>query len=410
MKRSFLALLIVIISGSLARADIQHLDDVIIGFSLCVGNDCVNGENFGFDTIRLKENNLRIHFDDTSNSASFPRNDWRIIINDTSNGGDSYFAIEDSTAGRQVFRVEAGAPSNSLYVDDGGRVGFGTSTPVVELHVKDGDTPTLRLEQDGSSGFTAQTWDVAGNETNFFVRDVTNSSKLPFRIRPSAPSNSIYVDTNGDVGMNTSSPDASLHVLRTDGTAQVLVEDASGTTAQRNLLQLSNNGAARMGFEDTSTTDLWRIGLRSNGTFQVLYANTAVRVIEAMQNGNVEIAGDVTANSVLLTSDIDAKENITPVDGQLVLAKLGNVPISTWNFKKDESQARHLGPMAQDFHKAFGLGPDERHVAPLDVASVALAAVKELDQKAQTKDARIAELEARLAALEALLSKTNDAK
>ena len=66
--------------------DIQHLDDVIISFSLCVGNDCVNGESFGFDTIRLKENNLRIHFQDTSNSASFPTNDWRIVINDSSNG------------------------------------------------------------------------------------------------------------------------------------------------------------------------------------------------------------------------------------------------------------------------------------------------------------------------------------
>jgi hypothetical protein len=69
-------------------------------------------------------------------------------------------------------------------VDDGGRVGLGTSTPVVDLHVVSGDSPTLRLEQNGSSGFTPQTWDVAGNETNFFVRDVTHSSNLPFRIRP----------------------------------------------------------------------------------------------------------------------------------------------------------------------------------------------------------------------------------
>ena len=65
-----MALMAVVPSPS--KADIQHLDDVIIGFSLCVGNDCVNGESFGFDTMRLKENNLRIHFDDTSTSASFP--------------------------------------------------------------------------------------------------------------------------------------------------------------------------------------------------------------------------------------------------------------------------------------------------------------------------------------------------
>lgn len=81
-----------------ASADIQHLDDVIISFSLCVGNDCVSGESFGFDTFRLKENNLRLHFQDTSNSASFPTNDWRIVANDSTNGGASYLAFEDSTA------------------------------------------------------------------------------------------------------------------------------------------------------------------------------------------------------------------------------------------------------------------------------------------------------------------------
>ena len=79
-----------------ASADIVHLDDVIIDGSLCVGQDCVNGENFGFDTLRLKENNLRIHFQDTSNSASFPTNDWRIVVNDSSNGGSNHFSIEDS--------------------------------------------------------------------------------------------------------------------------------------------------------------------------------------------------------------------------------------------------------------------------------------------------------------------------
>ena len=145
-----------------AAADQVILDDLIVDGSACVGFDCVNGESFGSDTIRLKENNLRIHFDDTSSSASFPNQDWAIEINSNQNGGAEYFGIIDRTTGRRTFTVEANAPSNALYVDDGGRVGLGTSTPVVELHVKSGDSPTLRLEQDGSSGFQAQTWDVAG--------------------------------------------------------------------------------------------------------------------------------------------------------------------------------------------------------------------------------------------------------
>ncbi len=216
------------------------LDDLIVDGSACVGFDCVNGESFGFDTIRMKENNLRLHFDDTSNSASFPSNDWRIVANDSSNGGGAYLAIEDATAGRQIFRVDAGAPANSLRVDSAGDVGIGTSNAVVELHVADGDSPTLRLEQNGSSGFTPQTWDLAGNETNFFIRDVTNASKLPFRIKPGAPTNSLFIAANGDLGLGTAAPDADLDLVRS-GQVIVEIEDTAGESWNIVLDSTGNN-------------------------------------------------------------------------------------------------------------------------------------------------------------------------
>lgn len=211
-------------------ADIVHADDVIInGGSLCVGIDCNDGENFGFDTVRLKENNLRLHFDDTSNSASFPNNDWRLTANDSDNGGQNRFSIEDATAGRVPFTIVAGAPANSLYINNAGRIGFNTSTPATALHARRGDTPTLRLEQDGSSGFTPQTWDLAGNDANFFVRDAT-TGRLPFRIRPGAPANSLFIQNNGNVGLGNESPTRRLDVsggirLRSD-----VLEFPDGTT------------------------------------------------------------------------------------------------------------------------------------------------------------------------------------
>ena len=62
------------------RSDHDQLiqDDLIANSSLCVGVDCANGEAFSFDTIRLKENNVRIKFQDTSRSASFPSTDWEL--------------------------------------------------------------------------------------------------------------------------------------------------------------------------------------------------------------------------------------------------------------------------------------------------------------------------------------------
>lgn len=101
-------------------SDQVTLDDAIVEGSICVGVDCANGEAFSFDTLRLKENNLRINFLDTSGSASFPSNDWRIIINDSSNGGENYFAIEDSSAGVVPFKVNAGALANAVILDSTG--------------------------------------------------------------------------------------------------------------------------------------------------------------------------------------------------------------------------------------------------------------------------------------------------
>ncbi len=204
---------VALIAAPIVYADIVHPDDVIIQGSACVGFDCVNGESFGFDTIRIKENNLRIKAQDTSNTASFPTQDWQITFNDSSNGGANKFAIDaiDPVA-RTMFTILSDAQAHALFLTSN-RAGFGTNTPVVEVHIVDGDTPTVRLEQDGSSGFTPQIWDMAGNETNFFVRDVTNGSALPLRIQPGAGSNSLFIANDGDVGMGTSSPGQDLEIV-----------------------------------------------------------------------------------------------------------------------------------------------------------------------------------------------------
>jgi Chaperone of endosialidase len=186
-----------------AAADQVIPDDLIVQGSTCIGFDCVNNESFGFDTIKLKENNLRIFFEDTSIAAGFPTNNWRLIVNDSASGGANFVAIEDASAARQVFRVDAGASANSIFVSSTGRVGFGTATPVLSTHARNSNTPAHRLEQDAAGGFPPQTWDIAGNEANFFIRDVTGGSRLPFRIRPGAPTSSIDIAADGNVRLGT---------------------------------------------------------------------------------------------------------------------------------------------------------------------------------------------------------------
>ena len=192
-------------------------DDLIVQGSECIGLDCVNNESFGFDTLRLKENNTRIKFDDTSTSPGFPNVNWQLTANDSASGGANKFSIEDITDSKVPFTVMANAPTSSVFVDSSGKVGIGTSTPVLNIHENKSDTPGIRLEQNSSGGFTAQTWDIAGNEANFFVRDVTGGSRLPFRIRPGAPTSSIDISASGNVGIGTASPAGKLHVATSGG-------------------------------------------------------------------------------------------------------------------------------------------------------------------------------------------------
>lgn len=491
LKKAIISSAVCAVFSLQVAADQQFLDDVIVTGSLCVGQDCVNGEGFGFDTIRLKENNLRIKFQDTSTTGSFPSVDWQLTANDSSNGGENHFAIENIDNGTIPFKVMSGAGTNALHIAASGNVGFGTSTPIVELHVKSGNTPTLRLEQDGSSGFAAQSWDVGGNETNFFVRDTTNGSLLPFKIFPGASNNSLIIDPDGDVGIGTASPDGMfdiahpsdannhavlvsptgnfginidnaylpnglLDVQTTGGTSGftvqsdgdvgigtsapsgrfevksidgntsffnvgndgvayfnsnffdgdssvcagsapcgvysslVTIEETASTSEGRMLLNLKNNAASWLGLENTSSNEQWIISNSPNSlNFVFVEHNTdALKVpLQIFNNGDVKMAGTLYANS-----SRDLKENLVAVNVDETLELLQNLPLYNWNYIENEEGNEHIGPMAQDFYKLFGLGRDNEHISSLDVNGVSLAAIQALYSKIKELESEIESL------------------
>src|SRR5205807_7664148 len=105
--------------------------------------------------------------------------------------------------------------AKSIKLATTGRLQRRAATPALDVHADTSNTPAIRLEQNNSGGFTAQTWDIAGNEANFFVRDTTGGSRLPFRIRPGAPTSSIDISASGNVGVGTASPESILTVVST---------------------------------------------------------------------------------------------------------------------------------------------------------------------------------------------------
>jgi len=117
----------------------------------------------------------------------------------------------------------------------------------------------------------------------------------------------------------------------------------------------------------------------------------------------VDFVGNLTARTFNVSSDRAIKEDFVNVDSREVLARVSRLPIQTWSFKEDRT-ARHMGPTAQDFHAAFEIGPDDKHIATVDADGVALAAIQGLNQLIKEKDVRIEALEKRLGQLEKLVA------
>lgn len=80
-------------------------------------------------------------------------------------------------------------------------------------------------------------------------------------------------------------------------------------------------------------------------------------------------------------SDRNRKENFRPEDGERALARIAMMPIESWNYKAQGSSIRHLGPTAQDFYAAFGLGDSETTITTIDIDGVNLLAVQALERR-----------------------------
>ena len=376
--------------GQAPTKDFVIADDLIVDGSACIGFDCVNGESFGFDTIRLKENNLRIKFDDTSTAASYPRTDWQLRANASANGGASEFAIDDITSGRTPFAVEANAPSRALHVDDGGRIGLGTSTPVADIHAVDGDTPTLRLEQNGSSGFAPQTWDVAGNETSFFVRDASNGSTLPFRIRPGAPSQALVIDEDGEIGVGILSADASVHIRTTDDSGQLLVED-TGASGNLDAIRIENNN--KVTIVTVAGSDRWDFS--NDGNFNISKSGTGVNEFSLNDSGTLTIRGSLIAQGGDGTTD--------PGDTfpDYVFAPEYEL-MSLEDLESFVTQNRHLPnvPSASDISAAGGINMTELQLRMLEKVEELTLYTLSQERTIQSQNETIRELTERLEALE----------
>jgi FMN-dependent NADH-azoreductase len=264
-----------------------------------------------------------------------------------------------------------------MVIQDGGNVGIGTTSPQSHLIVADSTTNPSRgvVASQNNSGAQAA------------LMQMTKSRGT--QTSPGAVVNGDYV---GAFNMNAY-----------DGTSYLSGKPMAGWGA---LV----NGTVATG---SIPTDLF-FYTKPSGTLDP-YGDGVVRVVISSA-GNVGIGTTSPSHLIQLSggaysngttwvnaSDRNLKENFTPLDENEILNRLETVPIQKWNYK-NEPQANHIGPVAQDFYAAYKLGDSEKSIGTVDAEGIAFAAIKALhktvkEQQEQSKKEN-EKLQERIAILE----------
>ncbi|MBK6725695.1 MAG: tail fiber domain-containing protein [Xanthomonadales bacterium] len=197
------------------------------------------------------------------------------------------------------------------------------------------------------------------------------------------------------VAINTNTPEANT-ALTVAGDAAVQAPAAlSFGSLARQMINLYGTSYA-IGVQ--SSTQYYRAG--GSGYFAWfrggVHSDTALdpgaggTLLMTLGPGASTPTGTARAQSFTNVSDRAAKTGFAPIDAGEVLARVAQLPVSAWSYR-DAPEVRHIGPVAQDFRAAFGLGDDERTISTVDTAGVALAAIQGLNAKLEAENAALRE-------------------
>ncbi len=283
---------LIIFSFGPVQADQVINDNLIVTAGTCVGNDCVNNETFGVNTLILKENNTRILLDDTSSEPGFASQDWWLIANESVNGGSNFFAVSDS----DILRTEDVTFDFTTYIDS--TYGYLKSFPP-GIWIPIPDSPDLSISYD--AGGTLQCRDGLGTAIpcpTELIRSVAVShpEELDFVVDPG--NNSFHIQQ--DAVLVGSSTDTRLLSHVADGVeAQDVISVSQLDNAQVALDAVTAFGDTPVAGAVELQTDL-------------LDAQTTLTAVAGRIDTVESVATDNTsANAAITQSIIDLQPRVT---------------------------------------------------------------------------------------------------
>jgi hypothetical protein len=206
--------------------------------------------------------------------------------------------------------------------------------------------------------------------------------------------------SDSNVGVGTGTPRTRLHV-KGDDNVRLLVENSNAqATGDQVLFELSNASAAKVRFaiasNSASSRNVWTFdNTPALDAFSISKVGTGKNEFLLTANGDATFRGRSFAVNHINTSTREAKSDFSMVDVGEILEQMDSLPITQWRYKDESSEVRHIGPVAEDFLKAFNLG-DGKSISTVDASGVAFAAIKGLIKRLRDKEIEIDGLKSRL--------------
>lgn len=286
-----------------------------------------------------------------------------------------------------------------------GNVGIGLVAPSTKLHVVGGTDASAAgggyITIGSESGAN-----VAIDNNEIMARN--NGNAAPLFLNNDGGNVIFVANGSGNVGIGTSAPGYPLHAS-SSASASVFVENSTG-----NGLFASVSGAGSRAVYATATGSGIALYASNGNTAGYsgyfvggrVYFGSNIGVGVQNPQHPLHMAAGAYCDSAnwVNASSRELKENFESVDSCEILERVASLPIQKWNYKRQTRETVHLGPMAEDFAAAFGLGEDDRSISTVDAAGVALAAIQGLHERLRQKECDIEALRTELASLRATIA------